>query len=107
MDGCDLRPWKPDVEPLAQKLLEVADAERADRKLRERTGLQCVCEAERIGHLGRTSHRLEDADRLVPEATHCERQHARGRRIEPLGVVDREKQWRIGGERAERGDDPT
>ena len=107
MDGCDLRPRKPHVEPLAQKLLEVADAERADRKLRIGTGLQRVCEAERVGHLCRTSHRLEDTDRLVPERRTANDSTRADARIEPLGVVDCEKQWRIGGQRAERGDDPT
>ena len=70
-------------------------------------GGKAVGESERIGLVGSTSQGREDADRLLADATHREREHACRRGVEPLDVVDRQEQRRIAGERPQGGNERT
>ena len=81
--------------------------ERTDRDLGERSRWEGAGESERIGLVGSTSQGREDADRLLADATHREREHACRRGVEPLDVVDRQEQRRIAGERSQGGNERT
>jgi hypothetical protein len=91
----DLRPREIEPEPLLQKLMETAEAERADRQ-----PLQVV-EVERQADARPLSQGREEADPLVAQPPKRELEHASRGRVEPLGVVDGDEDGPMLGERAE------
>ena len=83
-------------EALAEELVDRAEPERADRQPRH-FGIQ---RRPLPGTLGK-----QERDRLVANTPHRERKRGRGRRVEPLDVVDGQQDRTAAGERAQSSEE--
>ena len=80
---------KRSAEPVAEQPVHRADAERLELDLLQ---WQARLELEHPGS-GDEPPGEQDADVFLPEPPESEGQSARGRRIEPLDVIDRDDDW--------------
>ena len=91
------RTWESESEPVTDEALDRADAERPDGQSLDRSGKRRLERRRRFAAAGE-----EDPDRLAVKPPQRERERIRGRRIEPLDVVDREHERAALRERQQR-----
>ena len=102
VDAEDDRPTQVEAHPLAQQPTQPLLRERADPEALDPVEAERPLDIDPFRRYTRSEpERREHADRLVLQPSEHEGQHAGGRRIEPLHVVDRDHDGRVLRERSD------
>jgi hypothetical protein len=85
-----LRAGQIEIEPTAKQVIERAQIERTHGQPAQAGLGHAALHVDRDGEIGRSASRGQQANGLVTETSQRDLQHACGRRIQPLEVVDRD-----------------